>query len=77
VRALSGSHSCGATHLQPAGADGKVGIDTPFEPAGSYANWWWGITPSALRGMLTATGFDAKELAHDPFNMTVIARPAK
>jgi hypothetical protein len=61
----------------PAGSDGKVGIDTPFEPDRSYANWWWGITPSALAGMLAAAGFDAEELAHDPFNMTVIARPAK
>ena len=60
----------------PAGEDGKVGIDTPFDSAESYANWWWGITPSALRGMLAATGFDVEDVAHDPFNVTAIARPA-
>ena len=61
----------------PAGSGGKVGIDSAFDSAGSYANWWWGITPSALRGMLRAAGFEAQEIAHDAFNMTVIARSAK
>ena len=33
---------------------GRGGVDVDFdpEPIRSYANWWWGLTPSALRAML-------------------------
>ena len=50
-------------------------LTEPFDPAGAYGNWWWGITPSALRGMLSASGFVVDELRHAPFLATAIARP--
>src|SRR6478609_9259845 len=40
------------------------------------ANWWWGITPSALRGMLAVAGLDVVELSDGPFHRTAICRPA-
>ena len=58
-----------------AGAPGgeAIGVTTPFDPAAAYGNWFWGITPSALRGMLRATGFDLLAEHGDPFHRTVIA----
>ena len=57
-------------------AKGMVGIGTPFDPKPEnlYANWWWGVTPSALRGMLEATGFKLEsELTPQPFSVDVVA----
>jgi hypothetical protein len=53
-----------------------VGLTTPFEPHRGYANWYWGISRSALRGMLTATGFEPVREYGDPFHATVVARLA-
>ena len=52
-----------------------IGITEPFDPAAGYGNWFWGITPSALRGMLAATGWAVERELGDPFHRTVIARP--
>ena len=41
-----------------------------------YANWWWGITPSALRGMLAVAGLELLELSDGPFHRTAVCRPA-
>ncbi len=41
---------------------------------GEFGPWWWGITPSALRSMLAATGFEVVEEWGDPFNLNVLAR---
>jgi 2-polyprenyl-3-methyl-5-hydroxy-6-metoxy-1,4-benzoquinol methylase len=46
----------------------------PFDPARGYVNWYWGITPSALRAMLGATGFFVQEEHRTPFHTTVVAR---
>lgn len=46
----------------------------PFDPARGYVNWYWGITPSALRAMLGATGFTVEEEHRTPFHTTVVAR---
>jgi hypothetical protein len=59
-----------------AGAGRAIGVTEPFDPGEAYGNWWWGITPSALRGMLEATGFAVDELREEPFLTTAIARPA-
>ena len=56
-----------------------IGVNSPFDPTPGlgYANYWWGITPSALRGMLaTARLRIVEELHPDPFTMSVIAEPA-
>jgi SAM-dependent methyltransferase len=53
----------------------RLGVTTPFEPEAGYANWWWGITPSALRGMLAVAGLELLELSDGPFHRTAICRP--
>lgn len=48
------------------------------EPAGAagqgYGPWYWGIAPSALRTMLTLSGFAVVEEHRTPFHVTVVAR---
>jgi hypothetical protein len=51
-----------------------VGVTTPYEPAAGYANWFWGITPSALRGMFKATGLREERFLGDSFHRTIVAR---
>lgn len=56
------------------------GIGTPFveKPMWGHANFWWGITPSALLAMLRSARFEVLEVrkphAH-PWWTDVIARP--
>ena len=47
----------------------------PFDPERGYGNWFWGITPSALRAMLDATGFAIAQEHLTPFHATVVAYP--
>ena len=56
-------------------APGRVGLATPFDPERGYENWWWGITRSALLGMLAAAGFEALEIRDEALHLTVVARP--
>jgi hypothetical protein len=53
------------------------GLRDPSAPEGaaSYEPWWWGISPSALRAMLRATGFEPLDEVGDPFGLHVLARP--
>jgi hypothetical protein len=39
-----------------------------------FGPWYWGITPSALRTMLTLSGFAVVEEFRTPFHVTVVAR---
>jgi Methyltransferase domain len=57
------------------GVGGRTGLDTPFDPAAAYANWFWGLTPSALRGLLDVAGFDVVDAVEEPFHSTLIATP--
>jgi hypothetical protein len=55
------------------------GIGTPFnERAGlGYGNFWWGLTPSAVRAMLHTAGFDVLEerrVHETPFLLELVAR---
>lgn len=60
----------------PAAGGGRaIGVTEPFDPSAAYGNWWWGITPSALRGMLDTAGFAVRELRVEPFLATAIAEP--
>jgi SAM-dependent methyltransferase len=55
----------------------SVGIATPYDerPEMAYANYWWGITPSALRAMVEVQpGFQVVEEAGEPFLSYVVAR---
>ena len=58
-----------------AGGVRAIGVTEPFDAREGYGNWWWGITPSALRAMLRAAGFALDELRLEPFLATAIARP--
>lgn len=51
-----------------------IGLTTPFDPAQGYGNWYWGITPSALRGMIRTAGFEEERVLRSPFLTTVVAR---
>lgn len=54
------------------------GVAAPFDPAPmmGYTNYWWGITPSALRSMLGIARFEVLEehFFHD-FAVDLLARP--
>jgi SAM-dependent methyltransferase len=47
----------------------------PFDPAGGYGPWWWGITPSALRAMTEAAGFAVEAEHATRHHLTLVARP--
>lgn len=53
-----------------------LGVSTPFDPNQSYGAWWWGITRSAVRGMLQAAGFELVKESGGPLHLTAIARPS-
>ena len=59
----------------PPSAGRRAGLSDPFDPAEGYGNWWWGLSPSALRGMLGAAGFAVDEMRVDGLHATVVARP--
>lgn len=44
-------------------------------PGAGYGPWYWGISPSALRTMLTLSGFAVVEEHRTPFHVTVVATP--
>jgi 2-polyprenyl-3-methyl-5-hydroxy-6-metoxy-1,4-benzoquinol methylase len=46
----------------------------PTGPNEGYGPWYWGISSSALRTMLTLSGFEVVEEFGLPFHMTVVAR---
>ena len=52
-----------------------AGLSSAFEPAQSYGTWWWGLTRSAVRGMLHASGFETVEERGDPLHATLLATP--
>ena len=59
---------------------GGVGIGVPFDdrPMVGHGNFWWGITPSALRAMLRTARFEVVEerrVRDFPWYTEVVARP--
>ena len=56
------------------GPTAQRGLRIPTLGEDPYAPWWFGITPSALRGMLRAAGFEPEEEWGDPFGRYVVAR---
>lgn len=52
----------------------RLGLSTPFDPAESYGNWWWGLSPSAVEGMLVACGFEIAETKTNGFHTRIVAR---
>jgi hypothetical protein len=64
-----------AVHAAARPGSTALGVDTPFDREQSYGAWWWGISRSAVRGMLHASGFEVLEEHGGPLHVTVIARP--
>lgn len=52
-----------------------LGVSEPFHRSHSYGAWWWGISRSAVHGMLAASGFEAIEEHGDSLHATIVARP--
>lgn len=69
------------THSRPHwDADKLLGIGSPFDELAmhGYGNFWWGITPSALRAMLATARFEVIEEIRPrdyPWLLDVVARP--
>jgi SAM-dependent methyltransferase len=63
-----------AAYTAVGGKATRVGLTTPFDAAQGYANWWWGLTPRAIAGMLAATGFVVVESAGNGFDTRIVAR---
>jgi SAM-dependent methyltransferase len=59
----------------PAGSGERLAITSPFDHNQWYGNWWWGITPSALRGLLRVAGFEVVEVSNGSFRRTAVCRP--
>lgn len=69
----------GRPHWKP---DAMLGVGAPFDdrPMFGYGNFWWGITPSALRAMLASARFEIVEERREhayPWHMDVVARPVE
>ena len=52
----------------------RLGLTTPFNAADTYGNWWWGLTPSAIEGMLAVCGFEVTRTISDGFHTRLVAR---
>ena len=50
------------------------GIPTPFDPAMGIANWYWGISPGALRAMVEAVGLRIVEDHRTVYHTTLVAQ---
>lgn len=71
-RAWALAHSGSMLGITESGGDGGgAAIDADDR----YGNWWWGITPSALRGMLGAARFEVIRSEALPFHTYAVARP--
>ncbi len=56
------------------GPEEHPNAEPPAGPGAGYGPWYWGISPSALRSMLTLSGFTVVEEHRTPFHVTVVAR---
>jgi hypothetical protein len=61
-------------------ADGYLGVGPPIDerPMYGYGNFWWGITPSALRAMLLTARFEVVEerrIHPSPWQTELVCRP--
>ena len=53
----------------------QEGISNAFDPEQGYSNWFWGLTPSALRSMVETAGFRVEQVATEAFAQTLICTP--
>ena len=52
-----------------------LGLSNEFMTEQGYGAWWWGLSRSAVHGMLAASGFTIAEESGGPLHITVIATP--
>lgn len=50
------------------------GLTAAFRREAGYVNWYWGLSPGAVRAMLEATGFRVEQEHRLAFHTTVVAR---
>ena len=43
------------------GGGKRWAINTPYDPAVGYSNWFWGMTPSCIKAMAETAGFRVEE----------------
>jgi 2-polyprenyl-3-methyl-5-hydroxy-6-metoxy-1,4-benzoquinol methylase len=53
---------------------GQVGLSEPFDVSQGYANWWWGLAPSAVEAMIKIAGFEIVESGTNGFHTRVVGR---
>ncbi|MGI8631468.1 MAG: class I SAM-dependent methyltransferase [Solirubrobacterales bacterium] len=53
----------------------QVGLSEAFDRDQGYANWWWGLTPSAVVSMLDAAGFRIQQHVDQPYTSAFVAHP--
>ncbi len=46
--------------------DRKIALNAPYSPLHSYANWFWGMSPSCIASLLYTNGFDIKNIHYRP-----------
>jgi hypothetical protein len=63
-RALHARHVAGHT----------PGVTTPFDRSKYFGNWWFGITPSAMRAMVENVGLTVVETHQDDFLTLLVAK---
>jgi 2-polyprenyl-3-methyl-5-hydroxy-6-metoxy-1,4-benzoquinol methylase len=68
-RALWNLSSLGLLH--------QAGISEAFDPQQGYGNWFWGITPSALRSLVETAGFRVDHVATEAFAQTLLCTPVE
>lgn len=55
--------------------DRAMAINSDFDPGNWYGNWWWGITPSAMRAMIEINeGIEVVDELRAPFDTILVAR---
>ncbi len=53
---------------------GAAGVDSPYDPAAGYANWFWGLTAGALIGLVALLeGFEVNRSIVRPLDTLVVA----
>jgi Protein of unknown function (DUF1698) len=62
-------------NLRSLGIARQAGISGPFEPDEGYGNWFWGMTPSCIEGLLGTAGFRVVERHGAPFAQTFFCAP--
>jgi 2-polyprenyl-3-methyl-5-hydroxy-6-metoxy-1,4-benzoquinol methylase len=55
----------------------QAGISDAFDAHQGYGNWFWGLTPSALRSMVETAGFRIDHVATEAFAQTLLCTPVE